>query len=1094
MVLVAVLPGPPTMKRLVYSNSSLGRNVSAYVGLHVWDHQSDVLMMASIIGAEAAVRGLIAAVQGGDQVSAEQMFKGGKSFRDLLSSVLGSEPISGQKMLAMAQRLQKLIAVIRRGDKSGAEQMLVADSELREMTTALWGEEEAPRDKLIQWDRTLSNVVFWLQHGNRASAEAAVIVEPQSVSWPGFHWTTKLKTEKHAYRQTVRLVETDAKDDQGKAHGLILHKAAFDPNATFALMVNIGENGETIPEADAFWRLWLGRWSVPGMREWAGYVLEKVKSGRYAKALRVYQRPGQGVTAYKIELSDEQLGEIVAQGLKSGSLTMPDGPETDGARVDGVTDVTTYLTTFSKALAKQISHRFKPLFIPGETPRHPLMAKFEKNLYGAQADVAQAIALSMRRYQVDFISGEMGTGKTRMGSVVPYLLHNGRGYRYFVMCPPHLVLKWEREIQNMVPEAKVHVVRSLSDLLAVVASRPWSAEVPEYVIISRETMKLGTTSRPAVMMGFRPIAPGQPIGKGEHHYGPICPTCGTVLLDKEGAPMDDPFSNQKDCNRKCKCCGEVLWSAGLPGPYRGRALRRPEGFRDVENVKVLRRWPLADYIKRHLKGWADGLIVDEVHELKAADSAQGNALGALAAAVKYVLALTGTLSGGYATDLFPILYRMRPALMKAEGFEYNALNKFAQAYGRVERITKTSDEDDGPSKERNTRSKGKKSRSHVKVRPGISPMMYGRFLMPNTAFVELADLGRVLPSYHEEVELVPMEPDLAVAYQDFSSTLKAKVQELLDKGSKRLLGAYLQALLNYPDKPFDAPPVIDKATGDTVATPKPLDKRFDRNKVARLAQICRQEKLDGRKVLVYATATNLRDVQPYLREVLEANGLRVAIMYGKQVKPEKREHWIAEQVSKGIDVLICNPALVATGLDLLAFPTIAWFQTGYSTFTLRQASRRSWRIGQRAPVKVYFMAYSDTLQESCLQLMGSKLAASMGLEGRWSEEGLQALCEGEDMSSALARALVHGLDGTDSAESMWRKMMPVEPENEKGAPPASTAPEAPAAPVEAPKVVDPIPGLVAIAASAFFKRGRTKASVAAPPVKEGEAAQLAFAF
>jgi hypothetical protein len=46
---------------------------------------------------------------------------------------------------------------------------------------------------------------------------------------------------------------------------------------------------------------------------------------------------------------------------------------------------------------------------------------------------------------------------------------------------------------------------------------------------------------------------------------------------------------------------------------------------------------------------------------------------------------------------------------------------------------------------------------------------------------------------------------------------------------------------------------------------------------------------------------------------------------------------------------------VETGLDLLAFPTLYFYETGYSLHTLRQASRRSWRIGQRHPVRVKFV-------------------------------------------------------------------------------------------------------------------------------------------
>lgn len=59
------------------------------------------------------------------------------------------------------------------------------------------------------------------------------------------------------------------------------------------------------------------------------------------------------------------------------------------------------------------------------------------------------------------------------------------------------------------------------------------------------------------------------------------------------------------------------------------------------------------------------------------------------------------------------------------------------------------------------------------------------------------------------------------------------------------------------------------------------------------------------------------------------------------VDTARREDWILDQVDRGIDVLITNPELVKTGLDLLDFPTIAFLQTGYNVYTLQQAARRS---------------------------------------------------------------------------------------------------------------------------------------------------------
>lgn len=74
------------------------------------------------------------------------------------------------------------------------------------------------------------------------------------------------------------------------------------------------------------------------------------------------------------------------------------------------------------------------------------------------------------------------------------------------------------------------------------------------------------------------------------------------------------------------------------------------------------------------------------------------------------------------------------------------------------------------------------------------------------------------------------------------------------------------------------------------------------------------------------------------------------------VDTSRREDWILDQVDRGIDVLITNPELVKTGLDLLDFPTIVFLQTGYNVYTLQQAARRSWRIGQKHPVRVIFLA------------------------------------------------------------------------------------------------------------------------------------------
>jgi hypothetical protein len=76
-----------------------------------------------------------------------------------------------------------------------------------------------------------------------------------------------------------------------------------------------------------------------------------------------------------------------------------------------------------------------------------------------------------------------------------------------------------------------------------------------------------------------------------------------------------------------------------------------------------------EFIARYLDGLFDYGIADEVHELKG-ETAQGNALGALASACERTVILTGTLLGGYADELFNILYRLDARMMREEGFDH----------------------------------------------------------------------------------------------------------------------------------------------------------------------------------------------------------------------------------------------------------------------------------------------------------------------------------------------------------------------------------------------------------------------------------------
>lgn len=77
----------------------------------------------------------------------------------------------------------------------------------------------------------------------------------------------------------------------------------------------------------------------------------------------------------------------------------------------------------------------------------------------------------------------------------------------------------------------------------------------------------------------------------------------------------------------------------------------------------------SEFIKRYLpQGTFDLLIADEAHEYKNGGSAQGQAMGVLAAKARKTLLLTGTLMGGYGDDLFYLLFRALPGRMIEDGY------------------------------------------------------------------------------------------------------------------------------------------------------------------------------------------------------------------------------------------------------------------------------------------------------------------------------------------------------------------------------------------------------------------------------------------
>lgn len=736
--------------------------------------------------------------------------------------------------------------------------------------------------------------------------------------------------------------------------------------------------------------------------------------------------------------------------------------------------LTQFIADFGDGLLDAVADQNPAAYNGRANPRRAeVMQGLLRKPFTPQAEVVQAVsALLFDRHQpAGIINAEMGTGKTMMAIALAAVAHAEGIHRSLVICPPHLVYKWRREIKQTAPDAQVWVLNGPDTLAKLLQLRLVRAKpsVPEFFVMGRVRMRLGYHWRP-VFRHKRAI--GGDLTRGTKVC--VCPDCETWITDESGAHFTDPVLATVWLDKQqrfCRECGTALWTLMRPpsNPVSRRELvvkalsslptigavtanrlvdrfgeemlagmladnvyelinlMDDDGelvFADKQATRMERAlansefsfgqggYQATEFIKKYLpQGFFGLLVVDEGHEFKNEGSAQGQAFGVLARKCQKTVLLTGTLMGGYADDLFYLLWRLNPKAMIEDGFRHrksglgSASMAFMRQHGVIKDIYRSSDREE--SSHRTAR--GKQSTHRAARAPGFGPGGIMRYVVPITAFLKLSQIGAgVLPAYNERFIPVAMRPDQESLYQGFQERLKARLRDALRAGDHSLLGVVLNALLAWPDCGFREETVRHPhRKADVIAQlPAIFPEGVPAPKEEALLQIVRDEKARGRKVLAYSVYTGGRDTTARLKSMLEADGHRVAVLRAS-VSADKREDWILEAVERGVDVVLTNPELVKTGLDMLAFPTIVFMQSGFNVYTLQQAARRSWRIGQRADVEVIYLGYGGTAQMACLQLMAEKIAVSQSTSGDMPESGLDVLNQsGDSIEVALARQLI----------------------------------------------------------------------------------------
>lgn len=809
-------------------------------------------------------------------------------------------------------------------------------------------------------------------------------------------------------------------------HCMIVHKSAvFSENSTKPIIL--------APDGDikkAVGRYVSSRFTVPP--EWEGDYYDLFNSSRVSVIVNPMIEVWQDLKIVRLdsvedvrpfEVTDKTLRDGIDAALKSGRLKVPD------SKMVGFFNPSMNMREYLKAnvaVLKDQLRSVKPIHNPDTDGLDPCIGQMGMIPFPAQGHVIQGLYKALTKKDTIHTAdacGDMGSGKSIIALGVANCLYQGKKSMSVLLSAPGITIpKWDKkEIAETLPDAKTRIIGSTDDAANYLrmVRQGYKPDGLEFVLVGIDRAKLGPD--PWFAGIWKRVA-------GSKEYCWHCPDCGEPLLDLTGnySEGEEPFLRWDDIaegspersgnlrpngisegfmpkwkiptkHKKCRC-GAHLWRPALKS--RGETKNKPRWF--------------VGFILRHLRKHFDLLIMDEVHQTRASDSGRGDAFVQMIKAGKNTLNLTGTLTNGSSTSCKELIWRTDPASMIREGFDHQTSSvSWAKKYGVLEKTTKHDEGDDGVVTRR------KKNQAMIKEKPGIAPQLIANHLLHRAAFLELGDLGLPLVELKEIPVFIGMDDDHRDEYKQFHENLHATCMTAHASGIKGAFARFVPSTINYADRP-DMGGYVDigpkgKAMYHTSAPSFPVD--YYHAKERELVRLVRENLAQDRGCMIYCNYTDYYAAHHRVKDVLEAHGIEAHVLES-HVSPEKRIEWLAQKEEQGAKVLICNMRLVQVGLDLISWPSIFFYQMDYNIDTVRQASRRAWRIGQTRECRVYYLVYESSQQAAQFETCMVKRAHAMLAEGRLDRSELAAF--GRE-STSLAMDLADCLTG-EEATKKWEEL------------------------------------------------------------------------
>ena len=241
-----------------------------------------------------------------------------------------------------------------------------------------------------------------------------------------------------------------------------------------------------------------------------------------------------------------------------------------------------YLDRYGPLVAERARQAFEPLHVP--TTDAVVTLDLKRPMLPAQGHVVTAAVKTLNRQKAVYLCCECGTGKTQMGACAVHAHAAGKPYRAIVMCPPHLVATWQKELHASLPGRHGRGPRRWRSGVSCSPIRATSRSKPSWLIIGETLAKNGPYWRASAVKDCRGIL--------------RCPDCGSQLRSRAGGEGD--YLTMKDLERSRKRCTAEVPTRRVNAD--GEPIVRPCGTALWQYTDKHRVWAPADYIHKHMQG------------------------------------------------------------------------------------------------------------------------------------------------------------------------------------------------------------------------------------------------------------------------------------------------------------------------------------------------------------------------------------------------------------------------------------------------------------------------------------------------------------